>query len=72
MAECCWYKTSPATLLRYGKHILVRAIRNPGAELERIFGDYSEPAQNSAELPQIEDVRARPLAGLAESNEVQP
>jgi O-antigen/teichoic acid export membrane protein len=72
MAGCCWYKTSPATLLRYGKHILTRAIRNPGAELERIFGDYSEPAQNSAEPPQIEGVRAGSLANLAESNEVQP
>jgi hypothetical protein len=58
--------------LRYGKHILTRAIRNPGAELERIFGDYSEPAQNSAEPPQIEGVRAGSLANLAESNEVQP
>ena len=72
MAECCWYKTSPKTLLRYGKHILTRAIHDPGAELERIFGDYSDPAQSSTKPSQMGDASARSLASLAESNEVQP
>jgi O-antigen/teichoic acid export membrane protein len=72
MTECCWYKTNPSTLLRYGKHILVRAIRNPGAELERIFGDYGEPAQSSAEPPQTGDAPASSLIRLEGSNDIQP
>ncbi len=72
MIECCWYKTSPATLIRYGKHILARAIREPRAELERIFGDYSELTENSVERPQLTGAPAGSLTGLAGSNDVQP
>jgi O-antigen/teichoic acid export membrane protein len=72
MTECCWYKTSFATLFRYGKHILARAIRNPSAELERIFGDYSEPAQKSEEPSQMGVAPAASLIRLEGSNDVQP
>lgn len=72
MTECCWYKTNPATLIRYGKHILARAIRDPKAELERIFGDYSELTPNSTKPPQLGGAPAGALTRLAESNDVQP
>jgi len=39
MSECCWYKTDIGTLMRYGKNVLVRALRNPEAELERLLQD---------------------------------
>jgi len=70
MEECCWYKTSPATLFRYGTHILARAIRNPGAELARIFGDYSEPPQHPREASPLGEAPAGSLARLAEPNDV--
>ena len=72
MTECCWYKTNAATLIRYGKHILARTVRDPRAELERIFGDYGELTQNSAEPPQFGDPPAGSLTRLAETNHVQP
>ena len=72
MTECCWYKTSPATLIRYGKHILARAVRDPSAELKRIFGDYRELTPSSEEPPQLEGAPAGSLARLAESNDVHP
>jgi O-antigen/teichoic acid export membrane protein len=71
MPECCWYETNPATLFRYGKHILARLIRDPRAELKRIFGDYSELTQKSSKLPQIKDASAGSLARLAEPNDIQ-
>jgi O-antigen/teichoic acid export membrane protein len=37
MTECCWYKTNLITLFRYGRNILVRAWRNPEAELAHIL-----------------------------------
>jgi len=72
MTECCWYKTNPATLIRYGKHILARAVRDPRAELERIFGDYRELTQNSVGPPPMGGAPAGSLTRLAESNDVQP
>jgi hypothetical protein len=72
MTECCWYKTNPATLIRYGRHILARAVRDPKAEIERIFGDYSEVTQNSLKHPQSGSGPAGSLTRLAESNDVQP
>jgi hypothetical protein len=72
MTECCWYKTNPATLIRYGKHILTRAIHDPKAELERIFGDYSELTQNSVEHSQLVGAPAGSLTGLTESNDIHP
>jgi hypothetical protein len=72
MTECCWYKTTPSTLLRYGKHILARAIRDPAAELERIFGDYEALAQSSTEPPQTGDAPASSLIRLEGSNDIQP
>jgi O-antigen/teichoic acid export membrane protein len=71
MTECCWYKTNPATLIRYGKHILARTVRDPRAELQRIFGDYRELTQNSTEPPQLGGPAAGSLIRLAESNDVQ-
>jgi O-antigen/teichoic acid export membrane protein len=35
MAECCWYDTNVASLIRYGTHLLEAAIRNPKADLMR-------------------------------------
>lgn len=72
MTECCWYRTTPATLLRYGKHIVARAIRDPGAELKRIFGDYSELPPHPAGPPHIGDAPAASLIRLGRSNDVQP
>ena len=72
MTECCWHKTNPATLIRYGKHILARAVRDPGAELDRIFGDYRELTQTSVEPPKLGAAPAGSLARLTESNDVQP
>ena len=72
MTECCWYRTTPKTLLRYGKHILARALRDPGAELQRIFGDYSELPQYPAGPPHIGDAPAASLVRLGGSNDVQP
>jgi hypothetical protein len=71
MTDCCWYRTNPATLVRYGKHILARAVRDPKAELERIFGDYSEVTQNSLKHPELGSAPAGTLTRLAESNDVQ-
>lgn len=72
MTQCCWYKTNPTTLARYGKHIFMRAIRNPKAELKRIFGDYSEVTQNSVEHPRPGSAPSGSLTRLAGSNDVQP
>ena len=73
MTECCWYKTNPATLIRYGKHILARAVRDPRAELERIFGDYSELTHKFRKAPrQMGGAPAGSLTRLAESNDVRP
>lgn len=72
MTECCWYNTNASTLLRYGKHILARAIRDPGAELERIFGDYRELEHSSVEPPPIGDAPAGSLIRLEGSNDIQP
>jgi O-antigen/teichoic acid export membrane protein len=72
MTECCWYKTNPTTLIRYGKHILARAVRDPRAEYERIFGDYSELTKNSPEPHQLGGAPAGSLTRLAGSNDVQP
>ena len=72
MTECCWYKTNPATLFRYGKHVLARTIRDPKAELERIFGDYGELTPRSVEPPPMGDAPAGSLIRLPESNDVQP
>jgi O-antigen/teichoic acid export membrane protein len=36
MTECCWYKTNLGSLLRYAKHRLAHAARNPTAELARL------------------------------------
>jgi hypothetical protein len=72
MTECCWYKTNPATLIRYGKHILARAVRDPRAEYERIFGDYRELTQNSPDPHHLGGAPAGSLTRLAGSNDVQP
>jgi O-antigen/teichoic acid export membrane protein len=72
MTECCWYKTNPATLIRYGKHVLARAVRDPRAELSRIFGDYSELTPNSVAPSQLGSAPAGSLTRLAESNDVRP
>jgi hypothetical protein len=37
MRECCWYNTNLGTLFRYGRNMLVHALRNPEAELARIL-----------------------------------
>ncbi|WP_254062126.1 lipopolysaccharide biosynthesis protein [Acidobacterium sp. S8] len=40
MTECCWYKTNPATLFRYGKNLLRHIVRNPGKELARVLQSF--------------------------------
>ncbi len=37
MAECCWYDTNLATLLRYGKNLLKHLVYDPRAELARML-----------------------------------
>lgn len=37
MTQCCWYKTNVATLFRYGTNLLMHAVRDPEAELERLL-----------------------------------
>jgi len=37
MTQCCWYKTNPATLIRYGTNLLMHVLRDPEAELERLL-----------------------------------
>jgi hypothetical protein len=37
MADCCWYDTNVLTLFRYGRNVLVRALRDPEAELANIL-----------------------------------
>lgn len=59
MKQCCWYRTSPPTLFRYGKHLLIRALRGPDEDLARLLkgpepdrvseGIKSEPIQVSSE-----------------------
>ena len=41
MMECCWYNTTPGTLFRYGKNILLNMIRKPEDELARLLQDVS-------------------------------
>ncbi len=37
MARCCWYKTNPASLTRYGRNLLQHLVRHPKTELESLF-----------------------------------
>jgi O-antigen/teichoic acid export membrane protein len=37
MAECCWYETNTATLLRYATNLLRHLVHDPEAELERLL-----------------------------------
>ena len=37
MTECCWYNTNLLTLLRYGRNILARNMRDPAAELAHLL-----------------------------------
>ena len=37
MAQCCWYNTNLLTLLRYGRNMLARILRNPEAELAHLL-----------------------------------
>lgn len=39
MKQCCWYHTSPLTLIRYAQHILDRALRGPDMEVTRLLRD---------------------------------
>lgn len=41
MMECCWYNTSLATLLRYGRNTIVHIVRDPEAELARLLESAS-------------------------------
>jgi O-antigen/teichoic acid export membrane protein len=46
MAECCWYKTNVATLVRYARHLLAAAIHDPRADFLRTLGalhDHGHP-----------------------------
>jgi O-antigen/teichoic acid export membrane protein len=37
MTRCCWYRTNLLTLTRYGRNLLRRLVRDPEAELARLF-----------------------------------
>jgi hypothetical protein len=65
MNECCWYKTNVATLFRYARHVLARAIRNPRVELDRLL--YSTRSSTALAEPP-----GTALAALAETNDVRP
>jgi len=54
MVECCWYRTSVATLFHYGASILQHLVRDPRAELARILETPLPVAPNPA--PTISDV----------------
>lgn len=41
MMECCWYNTNLGTLFRYGRNMLINAVRKPEAELARLLQDAS-------------------------------
>jgi hypothetical protein len=41
MMECCWYNTTPGTLFRYGKNMLLNVIHKPEDELARLLEDVS-------------------------------
>lgn len=37
MRKCCWYRTNPATLFRYGKNRLTHVTHDPEADLARLL-----------------------------------
>lgn len=37
MMQCCWYNTSPLTLIRYGRNLLTHIVRDPEEELTRLM-----------------------------------
>jgi len=43
MTRCCWYRTSPTTLLRYAVNLLRNFYRTPEAELARLFASAPDP-----------------------------
>jgi len=65
MTECCWYRTSLSTLCRYARHVMARAMRNPMAEIKRFANDVRN-------APRLESIKVGTIAGLAETNDVQP
>jgi O-antigen/teichoic acid export membrane protein len=51
MTECCWYKTNLISLLRYAKHRLMHATRNPDAEVVRICASQNDSAVIADPVP---------------------
>ncbi len=47
MTSCCWYNTNLANLFRYGRNVIVQAIRNPEAGIASLLKD---PGPESHEL----------------------
>jgi len=41
--ECCWYETNLVSLMRYAKHRMAQATRNPAAELARLCEVQEKP-----------------------------
>jgi hypothetical protein len=39
MTDCCWYNTNLVTLFRYGRNLLINAMRNSEAEWVRLLQD---------------------------------
>lgn len=37
MAQCCWYQTNVATLLRYARHMVSHCVRSPERDLVRLL-----------------------------------
>ncbi len=51
MRRCCWYNTSPRTLLRYLGHLLCSMARNPNAELARLLEASRASSAGGTDLP---------------------
>lgn len=49
MEQCCWYRTSLSTLVRYGWHVVLRSVRGPEREIARMI-EESKPARRSKDL----------------------
>lgn len=55
MKQCCWYHTSPATLFRYGQHLVSRAMSGPDVELARLLrGSEAERAGERIESEAVQ------------------
>jgi O-antigen/teichoic acid export membrane protein len=50
MAQCCWYRTNPSTLFRYGLNLLRHVVRDPEAEAQRLLSEPNLSAEGCTAL----------------------